>query len=322
MTPLVPKNGSPDIHYIAVGFDVTARRRQEQNLERIMQEEHYFVTQLEAANAALEREVEEKIYEIQESIDIAQGIQQAMLPTMAEISELLPRGYEVAMLYIPRDLVSGDFYYVGRNRNATILALGDGTGHGVPGAFISMLGIEALAKMVEERRISDPGSILTQVDEELVQTLNQKSQRGSIQDSIDMAVLSFQQDGKVVQLSSAMQRSFFFTRNGLEEHPGTRRPVGGTLYNRELPFENVDLHFQPGDTLYLMSDGYQSQFGGAQKQPKQLGRRMLREQLMLIHTFDELADQVEELRTFLKDWRGNAHPQTDDISVLILRRNF
>jgi serine phosphatase RsbU (regulator of sigma subunit) len=322
ITPVVSEDSNYPIKYVIIGFDVTRQKRQKENLMKMMKQEQGYIAELEMAKRQLEAKVDEKIREIKDSITYSERIQNALMPAPARLQELLPAGYEAAVLFKPRDQVSGDFFWAGSHQDRHLLAVGDATGHGIPGAFLSILGLGALARQVEERGNTNPGQILHAVDEFLLNTLGMQSAPGqvSVQDTIEMGIVEMQPNSGLVTYSSAMLSAFLVnSEEGLVDLRGARRPLGGTLHDRSLPFTNQTLELKPGDTLYLFSDGYHTQLGDQKNDHKPIGKRRFRNLVRDVGEIQSLPDRLSVLEVLLRQWQGPVQAQSDDILIIALR---
>ena len=320
LTPVIEEANRPPTKFICVGYDITAQRRQKSNLLSMIKQERVYTRELEEAKADLEQKVEEKVHEIKDSIRYSERIQKAMLPETMLVRQNLPKGYDMALMYFPRDIVSGDFYWAGQFGGEPVVAVGDGTGHGIPGAFMSILGINAVSKFVEERGITSPASLLNEIDLDLRMKLNQShdDEAGSVQDSIDMVVLRFLLHGRVEYASAMSPLYHVNTKNGMNTLHGTKRPLGGTLYNTNLAFEQHRLQLEPGDTLYLMSDGYVTQLGERKGRLRPFGRKNMRALMEDIQQIADLKERLSVMEGMIKQYRGT-QPQTDDLVVMAIR---
>lgn len=324
ITPFLSWNMNRAYKYVCIGFDSTSQRRQKENLQRMIRQEKHYIQELEASKEDLEQKVEEKVSELKDSIVYSQRIQSALMPSRSTLSDLLPAGFQYGMLYLPRDIVSGDFYWTGEVKNETVLSVGDATGHGIPGAFMSILGISSLSRIVEVRGVTDPAEILTRIDRELRLTLQQqpgtKKDNASLEDSVEMAILNIPKRGNKVTMSAAMLTNFLVRNNGeVEDLKGTRKPLGGTLYDMSLTFRNETLEFQSGDTLYLLSDGFATQMGEQAQDYKPLGRKRLRNMLSEVQSIPSMTERMSVLESFLNEWKGLTQPQSDDIIIFALQ---
>lgn len=297
--------------YVCVGFDATSQKRQKENMKRLMRQEQAYAAQLEAARNELEEKVYERTQELKDSIQYAKRIQSALTPNQAQFDAVLPPGYRSSILYKPRDVVSGDFYRCyGLTDGTAIVAIGDGTGHGVPGAFMSLLGVTGLNKYIEERQMSEPHNIIASLDSELLNILGTE-----VQDTIEMAVIAIR-PGNRVSYSLAMLGGFLVRNHEIIDLESVRRPIGGTLYNRNLTFETKHLTLEKGDTIYFFSDGYHSQLNAENGRP--MGKKHFRSLVAEVQHIPMIHERLATLDTFFKNWQGPVTPQTDDILIFAL----
>jgi PAS domain S-box-containing protein len=316
VTPILGTDGKP-VKYISIRTDITAQVEMEDRMAAMLEEQKRLNAELTAAKELLENAVDETRNELKDSIVYAQRIQHALLPTPEKFAERLPAGFECFVIFMSKDSVGGDFYWIGNWKNKTVVAVGDGTGHGVPGAFMSIVGIGALTKIVEDRGIIEPGSVLEMMDEEVRRGLNQTGIPGDIQDSLEVTVCALQPGKGAVALGSAMRQILHYRRGELTEIPGDRRPVGGTLHG-ECEFSTKQINMSPGDVLYLFSDGYFSQIGGNEMPARTMGRKRFKEIISSLASLD-LPAQRDALLAHFADWKGDVRKQTDDVVVVGIR---
>ncbi|WP_448520420.1 7TM diverse intracellular signaling domain-containing protein [Rhodoflexus sp.] len=246
---------------------------------------------------------------MQDSVRYASYIQNAILPQPQKISECLDDHF---IYFAPRNVVSGDFYFVEKRNDMTIVAAVDCTGHGVPGAMVSMMGYDTLNEIVNKREITRPDLVLAEMHKGISQKLNQRETRN--RDGMDMSVVAIDHAADVMYFAGAKNPIIYF-QNG-EKHiiKGDRYSIGGDLGGRSSTY---GLHTIPlvGDTaFYLFSDGYQDQFGGAEQ--RKLGAARMQQMLADIHTLP-MQEQFEHMKTGIEHWREAAQEeQTDDILLI------
>jgi serine phosphatase RsbU (regulator of sigma subunit) len=253
--------------------------------------------------------------EIINSINYAQRIQSAILPPEAYITELLNENF---ILYKPKDIVSGDFYWIKQVKQYIILASADCTGHGVPGAFMSMLGISHLNEIVQSREITQANQILNELRQQIKNSLRQSGKREGSRDGIDIALCVIDTREKVMQYSGANSPLYIISNNNgealLKEIKADPMPVG-VHFSGDKSFTNHEVKLEIGDTFYIFSDGYVDQIGGERN------HRFTSENFknLLLEIYDQpLYEQKEILERSLKDWMGD-HSQRDDILVIGVR---
>ena len=203
-------------------------------------------------------EINQKNQEITDSINYASRIQGALLPQKSEMDEYLP---EYFILFLPRDIVSGDFYWSSRIGDKIIFTAADCTGHGVPGAFMSMLGVAFLDEIVNKRRVTQAGLILDELRKEVISALKQTGAHDGTRDGIDMGLCVYDPGTQKLQFSGAYNPMYLLRKGELTEYRGDRMPIG-FIDKEGQPFANQVFEIQPGDIVYLFSDGYADQFGG------------------------------------------------------------
>ena len=248
---------------------------------------------------------------IVQSIQYARRIQEAILPADREIKTNFEESF---ILYKPRDIVSGDFYWFAKKEDCRVIAVVDCTGHGVPGAFMTMMGNDLLNQIVYENNVTSPEAILNRLDKRVRRTLNQAGSDTQRNDGMDISICVIDDDNKILSFAGAKQSICYVHRNKdqFEEIKGSPFPIGSSQIRKEKIFTKHEIHFEYGDMIYLFTDGYQDQFGG-KNNTKYLSKRF-RQFLSEIH-----AKNFEEQRTALdqeiETWRGG-HAQTDDILVV------
>ena len=249
--------------------------------------------------------------EIMDSIHYAQRIQRAVLPKHEKISELLPENF---ILYMPRDIVSGDFYWMKSIGDLVIFAAADCTGHGVPGAFMSMLGVSFLNEIVSRDEKFTASFILQRLRDLVKTTLSQTGKEGEAKDGMDIALIIYDKKKRKCQYAGAYNPLYLIRNSELSEVKADRMPIG--IYQAdEKEFTNNELHLQKGDCLYIFSDGFSDQIGG-DKGKKFLSKTM-KDLLVQIHA-EPMSKQKDILQKTLSDWMGS-FSQVDDVMVAGLR---
>jgi serine phosphatase RsbU (regulator of sigma subunit) len=259
----------------------------------------------------LKEEVEIKHKEVMDSVTYAKRIQEAILPDKNEIMNHLPESF---ILFKPRDIVSGDFYWFSHKNDLSYIAAVDCTGHGVPGAFMSMIGNTLLNQIVKEKGISDPGEILHALNEEVNYSLKQKQKESESRDGMDMAICRFDLKNMELQFAGAMRPLYFVKDGALVEFKTDKFPIGGREYEVPKKFTTQSFKLQKNDTVYMSTDGYADQFS---PNDKKLMTKKFKELILSVHD-KKMHEQKEFLDTFVSDWKGNME-QTDDILVIGVR---
>lgn len=223
------------------------------------------IEDLKEANQTLEQKVIERTKkiesqnkEITSSIQYARRIQNALLPPDEEIERMLPSYF---ILSKPRDIVSGDFYWLTTKDDKIIFVVADCTGHGVPGAFMSILGVSFLNEIVNKAVTVRANEILNQLTGQVIKSLHQTGKYGETRDGMEMAICIIDRNKQKLQFSGASRPLYVISNNELKEFKGDSMPIG--IYEKEdQSFTNNEILFNKGDIFYLTSDGYIDQFGG------------------------------------------------------------
>lgn len=258
------------------------------------------------------QEVDAKNKEITQSIEYAKRIQDAILPSSVNIEKVFPDSF---ILYKPRDIVSGDFYWIYNNDEGEIFfAVADCTGHGVPGAFMSMIGNSLLNELIVENGIKEPDKVLYEMRTNIIRSLGQKGEAGEAKDGMDMVLCRLDKKQNKLSFAGAHNSLYLFRDGELIEYRGSSRPVG-YFVGRNIPFEKEEIEIQKGDMLYLFSDGYADQFGGPRG--KKFMFRNFKKLLLSIHD-KNMTEQQKILDKTLKDWM-KGYGQVDDICVMGVR---
>jgi len=256
--------------------------------------------------------IEEKNHEITDSINYALRIQQAMLPVKSEIYDSLPKSF---VLFKPKDIVSGDFYFFHKNKDHSVfIAAADCTGHGVPGAFMSIIGSEKLEDAVLQN--TDTSEILKQLNKGIKTSLRQSNSDESTRDGMDIALCHVDTKNHIVKYAGA-NRPIWIIRKGqkeVEEIKATKKAIGG-LTDDNQHFDSHELKLQRGDTIYISTDGYADQFSG--QEGKKLMTKKFKEILLSIQD-KTMQEQEKYLADFVEDWKAGTE-QVDDILVIGLR---
>jgi serine phosphatase RsbU (regulator of sigma subunit) len=250
--------------------------------------------------------------EIISSITYAQRIQSAILPPEAYITELLNENF---IFYKPKDIVSGDFYWIKQVKHFIILVAADCTGHGVPGAFMSMLGISHLNEIVQNREVTQANQILNELRKEIKNSLRQSGKREGSRDGIDIALCVIDTRKNLMQYSGAHNPLYIISNNNGEsvfkEIKADPMPVG-VHFSSDKSFTNHEIQLEIGDTFYIFSDGFVDQIGGDRNH--RFTSEKFKKLLFDIHD-QPMYEQKEILEQTLKDWMG-MYAQRDDILVI------
>jgi serine phosphatase RsbU (regulator of sigma subunit) len=218
------------------------------------------------------------------------------------------------ILFLPRDVVSGDFYWTAKVGRQVIFAVADCTGHGVPGSLMSMLGISFLNKIVLERKHTDPGKILNMLRKEIINTLKQKGNSEEQMDGMDIAICAFDPGKHSLKYAGAYNPLYLLRQGTLQILPANRMSISYP-YGDAGSFETHALGLQSGDQIYLFSDGYVDQFGGPER--KKFKKSRFRELLISI-SGKSMEMQKAKLNEHFMTWKGSGE-QYDDVTILGVR---
>jgi serine phosphatase RsbU (regulator of sigma subunit) len=255
-------------------------------------------------------EIAEKNKNITDSINYASTIQQAILPSKEEMSNTLK---EYFIFYKPKDIVSGDFYFYAEQHGKTVVAVADCTGHGVPGAFMSMIGNDILNKIIIENGITQPAHILNHLNQGVKKALKQTDQYSETNDGMDIAICSIDMKTKTLEFAGAIRPLYYFSGE-LNEIAGNKVSIGG-FTSEDYVFANHTVKLNEGDSVYIMTDGYVDQFGG-EKGKKFMAKNL--KQLLAEINGNNMTDQRHKLKKTFTDWMGDT-VQVDDILVMGIR---
>ena len=250
--------------------------------------------------------------EITDSINYAKRIQDALMTSAVYIKDVLPESF---ILFNPKDVVSGDFYWVYRSPKGQIyFTVADCTGHGVPGAFMSMIGTSLLNEFIIENNIEDTAEVLTKMRAQIIKSLDQKGLQGENKDGMDMALCKYDPKKGTVQYSGAYNPLIHISKNEINQLKGDSQPVG-LHTGKKLPFTNKEIQVAKGDMLYIYSDGFPDQFGG-EKGKKYLSGKFKK---FLLSISDKPIDEQDRLiKAEFTNWIGD-HEQIDDVCVMGVR---
>ena len=259
--------------------------------------------------------IQEQNKDIKASINYARRIQFNMLPRSAQF-ELLFK--EHLLLFKPKDIVSGDFYWLDETENKIVLVCSDCTGHGVPGAFMTLLGIDIINQIVKERNITNPGVILDELDERLMEVLPRDG-RNRIHDGMEISVCTFDKKSHKVEYATGGARfvKICGDTGELELYKLDNKHIGQVNENDKEKFKYAtgSIEVKPDDTLYMFSDGYPDQFGGERNKKLSIKKFIA----LLSGVYGQpLDDQSQIFQEHLKEWIGE-NPQTDDITLIGIR---
>ena len=275
-----------------------AREKKLQNDKKILEEK------------VIERtaEIEAQKKEITSSIQYASRIQMAMLPEKDHFTTSFEEHF---ILFRPRDIVSGDFYWFDENNERIYFTTADCTGHGVPGAFMSMLGISALQEITSTHNELNANGILEMLREKIKNALHQTGKEGEAADGMDMALCVLHKNRKLLEYAGAYIPIYVVHNGEFIEYKADRMPIG-IYHGKKEPFTNNEIKVSKGDIIYFLSDGYIDQFGGPEGE--KFKRANLKKLLSEI-SIKPLSEQKEILNSEFEKWKGSLN-QVDDVTVI------
>jgi serine phosphatase RsbU (regulator of sigma subunit) len=289
----------------AIGLFAGVRQKQKANFK--LEQKN-----MELANAyhiieSSRDQIAEKNKSITDSINYASRIQKAILPSKEEMEKYLK---DCFVFYKPKDIVSGDFYFYAERQEKIIIAVADCTGHGVPGAFMSMIGNDMLNQIIIEKGITQPAEILNQLNRSMKRALKQESIKSETTDGMDIAICTIEIESKKVEYAGAM-RPFYYLTDSFHKVDGDSRSIGGYT-PEDYHFKNHELNIGAGCMLYIFTDGYVDQFGG--EKGKKFMTKNFQALLSRIHHLP-VTEQSNMLEETLVNWRQERE-QVDDILVV------
>jgi serine phosphatase RsbU (regulator of sigma subunit) len=266
------------------------------------------VEYLQAETLQQKEEIEVKNNEILSSIEYAERIQRAILPPSKSIEEALPDSF---VFYQPKDIVAGDFYWLEQKDGKVLVAAADCTGHGVPGAMVSVICNNGLNRAVREHGLTDPGQILDKAREIVVKEFEKSEE--DVKDGMDIALCSL--EGKTLKYAGAYNPLWLIRNGELTEYKADKRPIG--KIENPAPFTTHTVELESGDSIYMFSDGFCDQFGGA-KGKKYKSANFKR--FLLSIQDNDMSTQRELVQKEFDKWRGSEE-QVDDVCVIGVRIN-
>ncbi len=265
---------------------------------------YFFKSQLNESRA----KVKEKNREIVDSINYAKRIQNAMLPSEV----FFQRNFNQYFIhYTPKDIVAGDFYWMEEMDDKILLAAADCTGHGVPGALVSLVCYNALNKAVLENKLSDPGQILDLTRKFVVEHFSKTDEK--VKDGMDISLVSIDKETKKIAWAGANNPLWYIQNNELKAILSNKQPIG--IAEKAIPFTSHQIQLSVNDCIYLFTDGYADQFGG--NKGKKFMYKQLKE-LLLANSHISMVEQKKVLKDTIENWKGSLE-QVDDILVIGIR---
>jgi len=297
---------------VLVGIVFMIIKIREQNHIRL---EKYLKSELDKRTKevfAQKEELEIKNKEITDSINYARRIQASILPPIQRLKDIFPESF---VFYQPRDIVSGDFYWWGFvDTDRFLIVCADSTGHGVPGAFMSMIGSTLIKDITNQRRYETPAQLLEFLDSEITTALNQNLESESSNDGMDIIILEINPHTRHVKFASAMRPVILFMDDEQYYIRGNRSAIGGEFLGEKV-FDDQEYDLGKGDIIYMFSDGYPDQFGGSRG--KKL--KMVRLKNLLDDVHDKpMNEQYLHVKTNFETWKGD-YSQIDDVLFMGIR---
>jgi serine phosphatase RsbU (regulator of sigma subunit) len=244
---------------------------------------------------------------IRNSIRYAFRIQTTVIPSEEDCLAILPDSF---VFFRPLNIVSGDFYWISRLGKKIIFTAADCTGHGVPGAIMSMLGVAFLNEIVNKDMNTQPDIILNHLRDKVIAALQQQGISGEARDGMDIAIICIDEEKQTLQFAGAYNPLIMIRNGEVLETPGDKMPVG--IFEIMKPFTCHEIRLEKGDALYMSSDGYKDQFGGPEG--KKFKSKKFKQMLLDIHDYP-MRSQKEMIEKQFEEWRG-AKKQIDDIVVI------
>ncbi len=295
--------------FIAIAASITARRISRVYEKQIEEQKEKITKQRD--------QIASKNEEITDSINYAERIQTAVLPNKVILNEFISDNF---IIYRPKDIVSGDFYWFTETEKKFIIAAADCTGHGVPGAFMSMLGVTLLNEIVNNRNIIEANQILNELRKGVKKSLRQEGNFNEQKDGMDIALCVINKDKKTLQFAGANNPLYLIRMNNqtneyvLNEYKADRMPIG--IFPKDhISFHNIDIKLEDNDRIYLFSDGYADQFGG-EKGHKFKSKKL--KDLLISVQGKNMEEQKKIMEKSLDNWQGN-YKQVDDILLIGFR---
>lgn len=291
--------------YLIIAYRERKLKRQKELLQKEVDNQ---TIQLREQKAEIER----KNQDITDSINYAKTIQSSILPPLEVLETRFPESF---VFFRPRDIVSGDFYWFYKTKNHFIVTCADCTGHGVPGAFMSMIGSTLLNDIVKRKDVNSPADLLERLDFEIKVLLQNSQNKDNTKDGMDISVIEVENTGTRIRVASAKRPVFLYINNELTVYKGNRRSIGDSLVDNDTPFVNIEYNASEGDLIYLFSDGYTDQFGGPRE--KKFMKVGVKKMVEKIHTLP-MDQQYEAVKKYFYDWKGDLD-QVDDVIFMGLK---
>lgn len=308
---IVMQNEKNDNEFSIIAIDITERKEHEKEIIELNESLELQIRQRTEELLRSYIQLENKNKEVSDSINYALRIQQAILHKESDLLSVFQKSF---IFQLPRNIVSGDFFWSIEKNGFKYIAVIDCTGHGVPGAFISIIGYRLINKAISEFKLINPAGILEFLDIELLKTFkNTKSSENLINDGMDICICVIDEKSNKIFFSGANRPMLYLSEGQLQEIAGTNRAIGSSLMNNQNEnFIQHEIDYTNGDRIYLFSDGYQSQFGGPKG--KKANKKYLKE-VILERKLATISQQGETVTESFFKWKKE-YEQVDDICVI------
>lgn len=298
--------------YLVVLWRTRSLMRARELLRRLVEEKTVQLKKEKEIVESIKSVLEEKNKDITDSINYAKRIQEAILPSQAAILKNFPDSF---IYYRPKDIVSGDFYWFADVEDYFFIAAVDCTGHGIPGAFMSLIASTLLNEIVKNKREVAPSQILQQLNNGIIESLKQSDSDSSSRDGMDMAICRVDKKKSKLVFAGAARPFYHIRAGNLTEIKGQGYPIGGHYGLMNLKYSDSEMDLQPGDTFYISSDGYADQFKEGNR--KKFSTKRLKALLAEI-SGNPMQDQQRLLDEAFESWRGE-EKQIDDMLIVGIR---
>ncbi len=278
-------------------------------LEKMVDEKTHLLQEEKELVEQVKIQLEEKNKDVTDSINYAKRIQEAILPSKEAILKIFPEAF---ILFKPKDIVSGDFYWFMETEDYCLIAAIDCTGHGVPGAFMSLIGSTLINEIVSDKKIIVPSQILQELNNSIIKVLKQDDSENSSRDGMDMSICRIDKKKSKLVFAGAARPLYFVRDKVLNDIKGQGYPIGGHYGLMNLAYSDTEIDIQKDDIFYIFSDGYADQFRDGDK--KKFTARRLKALITEI-SGDDMETQGEKLNANFEEWKGLGE-QIDDILIL------
>lgn len=296
---------------LLIGFHILLSRKK----SRVLRNSYHELKEKEEASLEVlnqRNQFKNRTRNIEDSLKYAQRIQTAMFTTPRELKRLFPDSF---IYQKPKDIVSGDFYWARQVNEKVLFSVADCTGHGVPGAFMSLIGLEFFRQIVVEKEILRPAAILEEMNH-YFDIVFANMEELALKDGMDLGFCAYDYKKRTLEYAGAFNPLYLIRNNEIIEIKGDRIIVGPDYGLRRGPFSNNSIQLEENDVLYMFSDGYADQFGGPEG--KKFKYRRFRHLLMSIHHLP-MEEQQRKLEENIKEWMGAKNDQIDDQMVIGIR---